>query len=96
MEGKIKGMNKWQRKVLNELLQLCNDLGGTLDYTSTHYNKLRDRQKGLMKCYKVIYGVLVDNPMNDNQTDDRAAAMAALEELAKLKDIKYPDRNGNK
>ena len=80
-------MNKWQRRILNELMELCNELGGTLDYTATHYNKLRDRQKGLMKCYNVIYGVLVDNPMSDTQEDDRKAAEDAIAELKKLKAI---------
>jgi hypothetical protein len=87
-------MNAWQRKTLQELMTLCNELGGSLDYTATHYNKLRDRQQGLMKCWQVIYSVLTDHSENDDREDDRQRAEEAIEKLRELAKIEYPDRSG--
>lgn len=87
-------MNNWQRNILRELMGLCNQLGGSLDYTATHYNKLRDRQKGLMDCYHVVYGVLTDHPENEFREDDRKIAEKAIQQLRDLTMISYPDRSG--
>src|ERR1051326_4753081 len=87
-------MNAWQRKILQDLMGLCNEMGGSLDYTATHYNKLRDRQQALMKCYLVIYAVLTDHSENEHREDDRARAEQAISEMKEISKIIYPDRNG--
>jgi hypothetical protein len=87
-------MNKRQRKMLRDLMGLCNELGGSLDYTATHYNKLRDRQKALMDCSLVIYAVLTDNPNNEFSADDYENAKQSLEKIRMLTKIIYPDRKG--
>lgn len=73
---------------------LCNELGGSLDGTSTNEAKYRDRQKGLMKAYLVLYAVLADHPENECRQDDFERVWAAIEHLKELKAKNYPDRNG--
>lgn len=75
-------------------MSLCGDLGGSLDYTATHYNKLRDRQKALGKVSIILYGVLLDHPDNEMREDDKQRAEEVLEEVRKLTKIVYPDRSG--
>ena len=87
-------MNSWQRKILQELMDVCNQLGGSLDYTATHYNKLRDRQKALMECYHVVYGVLTDHSENECREEDRERAEKAILKMKELIEIVYPDRSG--
>lgn len=80
--------------MLQELMQITGDLGGSLDYTATHYNKLRDRQLALGKVAKVVYGVLLDHANNEEREDDKRFAEEKLEEIKNLLKIVYPDRSG--
>lgn len=87
-------MKKKHRDILQELMDLCNQLGGVLDGTSTNEAKYRDRQRGLMEAYKVLYAVLADHPENDNSEDDWDDAYKSIENLKLLKNKVYPDRKG--
>lgn len=83
-----------QRKMLSELSKLCNDLGSTLDGTSTNNVKYIDRQRSLMLVHKVIYGVLCDDPENEYRDHDVKSAEKAIDTLNELSKRVYPDRNG--
>lgn len=87
-------MKAEHRKILRELMSLCNDLGGSLDGTATNEAKYRDRQRALMKCCIILYAVLSDHPDNDNREDNFKDAWESIEHLKGLKDKVYPDRNG--
>jgi hypothetical protein len=87
-------MNKRQRKMLARLQEVCNELGSTLDYSAVSKGKLIDRQKALMDVSKVLYGVLCDDPENDQREYDLEQAEAALKRIEKLPNISYPDING--
>jgi len=82
------------RKILSELCGLCNELGGDLDGTATHESKYKDRQRAHMLVYKVLYGVLVDSPDNDQRDHDMEEANEALKKLKEVAAKNYPDRNG--
>lgn len=86
-------MNKYHRTILSELASICNQLGGSLDYTSTHESKLKDRQRAHMLVQHVVFGVLVDHPENENRKEDLSKAYESLEELKALAKKTYPDRN---
>lgn len=80
--------------MLSELSWICNQLGGELDYTSTHESKLKDRQRALMDVSKVLFGVLSDCKDNDHREHDLEVAYKCLEKLEALRQKTYPDRNG--
>lgn len=88
-------MNKWQRKTLNEIMDLSNQMGGSLDYTSTHYNKLKDRQQLLGNISRIIYYVLCDRPDNDTQEYDRQQVEEHLQKMRAAAAKIYPDRKGD-
>lgn len=88
-------MKARQRKILIELMTLCNQLGGSLDGTSTSESKYRDRQKGLMKVYSVLLAVLSDHPDNYQSEYEYELAWKAIEHLKELTLKNYPDRNQN-
>lgn len=88
-------MKAKHRNILNEVMSLCNDLGGTLDGTSTSEAKFRDRQMGLMKVSKILYAILSDHPENENSWFDWEEAERSLSELRSLKNKTYPDRKGH-
>lgn len=90
----MKGLSKYQRNILAELMGLTNDLGGTLDGTATSGQKYIDRQRAMMNVYKVIYGLFGDNPLNDNRDDDIETIEKNMQILRDLKDKVYPDKNG--
>lgn len=87
-------MKNKHRDILRELMDLCNQLGGVLDGTSTNEAKYRDRQRGLMDAYRVLYAVLADHPENHNSEADWADAHKSIENLKLLKNKVYPDRKG--
>lgn len=87
-------MNRNQKKLLARLMTATNSLGGTLDGTATSEQKYIDRQRAHMLTYKVIYGLLGDNPNNSYREDDMNNAYKAIEEMEKLEQKIYPDRNG--
>ena len=87
-------MKKKHRKILCELLDSMNQLGGVLDRTSTHESKLWDRQRAHMLSYNVLYAVLADHPENDSSEDDFVKAEECLKELQELTKKTYPDRVG--
>lgn len=87
-------MNKHHRRILSELAHICNQLGVTLDYTSTHESKLKDRQKAHMLVHHVLFGILADDPENDYRIEDMEKCHKSLEELKALINKTYPDRNG--
>lgn len=88
-------MKKKHRKILQELMGLCNEIGGTLDGTSTNEAKYRDRQRAHMNVFKILFAVLADHPENDNHEHDWVQAEKAIEEMKSLRDKAYPDRRGN-
>lgn len=87
-------MKAKHRKILIHLMNACNRLGGSLDYTATHESKLKDRQRAHMQVYKVLYAILADHPENESVHQDFEAAEKAIEELQALCLKDYPDRNG--
>jgi hypothetical protein len=88
-------MKPKHRKILSELCQLCNQLGGILDGTSTHESKYKDRQRALMDVYAVLYGVLTDVPENDDSETGWEMLENGMSKLRELSTKKYPDRKGN-
>lgn len=87
-------MGKKHRTMLNELMNICNSLGGTLDSTATSESKFIDRQRAHMLVSDVIYGILADHKNNENASEDFNAAIESLEKLKLLKNKIYPDRRG--
>jgi hypothetical protein len=87
-------MKAKHRKLLCELLEYTNKLGGDLDGTATHESKYKDRQKANMLTYKVLYAVLSDHPENDNSLHDFEVAREALNEMKALTTKNYPDKRG--
>jgi len=87
-------MKKAHRKLLCELCDCCNILGGSLDGTSTHESKYRDRQEANMLSYKILYAVLCDHPENDQRELDFENAKGALAKMKELIQKKYPDKKG--
>lgn len=87
-------MNKWQRKTLSELMDLSNQMGGSLDYTATSYEKLKDRQRLLMSCSQIVYYVLLDSPENDEQEYGREQVESHLQKMRDASKKIYPDRKG--
>lgn len=83
------------RKMLIELMGVCNQLGGVLDGTSTSEKKYIDRQRAHMLVYKILYGILMDRPENDHREEDLENAANALKEISELAGKHYKDRNGN-
>lgn len=88
-------MTKKHRKVLAELCDICNEIGGELDGTATHESKYKDRQRAHMDVYTVLYGVLTDMPENDEKEQDWERLEKSLQALRGLKNKVYPDRNGH-
>jgi hypothetical protein len=88
-------MKKRHRDILRDLMQLCNDLGGDLDGTSTCEAKYRDRQQAHRYAYRILLAVLSDHPENDNAEMEWEQAYEAMGQLKSLKEKKYPDRNRN-
>jgi hypothetical protein len=86
-------MKKKHREILSELCAICNQMGANLDYTATHESKLKDRQQAHMLVHHVLFGVLVDNPENDQAEDDMKKAIESIEGLKRLQAKTYPDRN---
>lgn len=87
-------MKAKHRKMLAELMQYANQLGGVLDGTSTNEAKYRDRQKANMLTYKVIYAILGDSPENPSSEYEFEIARKALDEMKALTEKEYPDRSG--
>lgn len=87
-------MKAKHRKLLRELMDYCNMLGGELDGTSTNEAKYRDRQRSNMLSYNVLYAVLADHPENDSSDHDFEIAEKSLEQMKELTTKKYPDRKG--
>lgn len=88
-------MKRKHRKLLNDTLDYCNELGCVLDGTSTHESKYKDRQRALMDVYHILYAVVCDRPQNDHSDYDYERAYKSLENLKALKEKCYPDRVGN-
>lgn len=88
-------MKAKHRKMLIELMDYCNQLGGTLDGTSTSETKYRDRQRAHMHTYKILLAILGDHPENDQNEYYFEMAKEALEEMKILTKKVYLDRNGN-
>lgn len=87
-------MKSWERRLLNRLMVVCNDLGGAVDRTAVSEQKLYERQQALMKISNVIYGILAQNPNNPFKEKDYNKALEDIMELESLVDKVYPDRNG--
>ncbi len=88
-------MKAYHRRVLSELMDVCNQLGHELDYTATNINKLKDRQKAHALVSKVLFAVLADVPENDHRREDIERANEARNTLNILIHKQYPDKNGN-
>ena len=88
-------MKKSHRKILSDLQIMCNQMGSTLDYTSTNESKLRDRQQSLMKISHILFGILVDHPENENNDYDQQLLKESMEHMRMLAKKEYPDRQGN-
>lgn len=86
--------SKRQRQMLSKLCELTNKLGSPLDYTATSYLKLQAVQKSYMDTWKVLYGVLCDDPENDFREQDVKTAQEALDKIIELTKTVYPDRAG--
>ena len=87
-------MKKKHREILAELCEVCNVLGSDLDGTATHQTKYIDRQAAHKYVYKVLYGVLVDDPQNDQREYSVEQGAEALKKLRELTTKNYPDRKG--
>jgi len=88
-------MTKKQHKILVDLMNSCNKLGHTLDYTAVSRQLIIDRQQSLMLVYKALYGFFGDNIQNDYRDNDLENAEEALNELRKLTVKVYTDSSGN-
>lgn len=88
-------LNKKQRALLAELQGITNQLGSSLDATSTNPTKFIDRQRGLMDVSHILYAVLCDHPENDDIKLDYERAEESIEKLRQLCNKQYTDRNGN-
>lgn len=88
-------MTKKQRDLLRRLMVVTNDMGGSLDNTSTSIRKYIERQESLMKVSNVIYyGIFLDDAKNENRINDLAEAERLISELEILSKKTYPDRQG--
>lgn len=87
-------MKSNERKLLQRLMVVCNDLGGRLDLTATCILKLYDRQRALSFVSNVLYGILTQHPDNEHAEEDMINALCSLVKLELLVDKKYPDKNG--
>lgn len=89
-----KDMKKIHRKILNRLMDVCNELGGIQDLTACCTAKLHDRQRAHSLVYRVLYGVLSDCTENIYRKEDMDLVEESLNKLEELAKKKYPDRNG--
>lgn len=87
-------MTKRQRNLLSELCSICNKLGNVLDSTATPHKKYEDRQRAHQLVYKVLLGVLSDDPENDFRDDDVQSAIDAMEKIKEISIRQYGDRSG--
>lgn len=81
--------------MLSDLMSYCDWMGSTLDGTATNTMKFIDRQRAHRLVYKVIYGILSDDPENDNREDNMNDAVEALEQMKRLSKKEYPDKHDN-
>lgn len=87
-------MKSNERKLLQRLMVVCNNLGGRLDLTATCTLKLYDRQRALSLVSNVLYGILTQHPDNEYSEEDMENALCSLEKLESLVGKEYPDKNG--
>ena len=90
----MKNISKYQRSVLNQVMSISNDLGGTLDYTAVNPQKLIDRQKAHGIISNVLYYLLCDNTDNPQREIDLEMLEDDLKRLSEIRDRDYGDRYG--